>query len=245
MEFNFYDRYQDYSNIELLKIIKQPAAYQTAAVEAAQEILKSREVNSEEIQMVEQYFEDIESAEKDKIERKNIQKEKVTDFFEPVIYPSETVEPNKWVNILLFLIGIQYVWVIYNSIKRLYYYYQGEYYLGYSLGMEIINLLYIPFLFFLLFKRHRWGWILLFTGQLFAFISGISDSYFFFQFQEYYQWDIVSFLLPIVINIAFVFFLWREPIASHFGISKETKKKTALIVTSGTFIFLATMYLMY
>jgi zinc transporter ZupT len=96
----------------------------------------------------------------------------------------------------------------------------------------------VPVIFFLLFKRRRWGWILLFADNLFSFITGIIGSYFFFKFQSIHHTSIISFLLPILIKGAFLFFLWQNSIADFFGVNYETKKKTFAIVTIGTLLFI-------
>ena len=71
MNFDFYQQYKNYSNIELLKIVKQPTDYQPAAVAVATQILNERQVTAEEIQFVEQYFQNLNSlanAKKKKID---------------------------------------------------------------------------------------------------------------------------------------------------------------------------------
>jgi hypothetical protein len=56
MDFDFHRLYKDYSNIELLKIVKRPEGYQPAAVIVATQILNERQVTDDEIQFVDQYF---------------------------------------------------------------------------------------------------------------------------------------------------------------------------------------------
>ena len=246
MNFDFYQLYKDYSNTELLKIVKRPTEYQPTAVAAATQILNERQVTTEEIQFVDQHLHDIDNSTKTKKEKIDALKGKATDFFEPVLYPSEKVEPNKWLNILLFVIAIQYAWSLFGTVRRLISFLQCGYCsLDFTFFAELLTLFYVPLIFFLLFKRRRWGWILLFADNLFSLISRISQSYIFFKYQSIHHGDTTSFLLPILIKSAFVFFLWRDPIAYHFGISKETKKKTALITTTGTLLFIFAIYLMF
>jgi hypothetical protein len=246
MNFDFYQLYKDYSNTELLKIVKRPTEYQPAAVAIATEILKERQVTTDETQLVDQHFQDIDNTANAKKEKIVALKDKATDFFGPVLHPSEKVEPNKWVNILLFVIAIQYAWSLFGTVRRLIIFLQCDYCsFDVTFFAEFLTLLYVPLIFFLLFKRRRWGWILLFADNLFSLISRVSQSYIFFKYQSIHRGDTTSFLLPILIKAAFVFFLWRDPIANHFGIVKETKKKTALITTAGTVLFIFVMYLMF
>ena len=246
MEIDFYQQYKEYSNVDLLKIVRRPADYQLQAVDVATQILSQRQVTAEEIQFVDQYLQEIESSAKVKKEKVDALKYKITDFFEPISHPSENVSPSKWVNILLFVIAIQYAWSLFNTAKRLIRFLRCDYCrLDVLFFAELLTLLYVPVIFFLLFRRSRWGWILLFADNLFSFISMASQSYIFFKYQDIHHGSTSSFLLPILIKAAFAFFLWRNPIASHFGVSFETKKKTTLITTVGTFLFIFIMYLTF
>lgn len=246
MNFDFYQQYSTYSNIELLKIVKRPADYQPAAIAVATQILNEREVSPEEIRLVDDYYRNIDNSIKTRSEKIGALKNKAVDLFEPVLYPSEKVEPNKWVNILLFAISIQYAWTLFNIIKALINFFQCHY-CRWSLGsyLGLFMLLYIPIIFFLLFRRMQWGWILLFADNLFSLILRLSESYIFFKYQSIHHGDTASFVLPIFIRTAFVFFLWREPIANHFAVNADTKKNTALITIGVALVFLFVMYLIF
>jgi len=245
MNFDFYQLYKEYSNTELLNIVKHPTGYQAAAVVVATQILNERQVTIDEIQSTEQSSHDIGNSTKTKNGQTGAFNSKTTDLFESVLHPNDKVEPNKWVSILLLAIGIQYAWTFYNAAKRLIGFLQCDHCsFDLSFLVDFLTLLYVPVVFFLLFKRRRWGWILLFADNLFSLISRVSQSYVFFKYQSIHHGDTTSFLLPILIKAAFVFFLWRTQMVSHFGITSETKKKTALITTAGTLLFIFIMYLM-
>jgi hypothetical protein len=246
MDFDFYQQYKDYTNIDLLKIVRQPANYQAAAVAAAEDILRARQVSENEILFVDQYFQDLINSEKDKKEKIDALKDKVTDFLEPIYRPHKKVEPSKWLNILLLFIAIQYAQVLFNTAKRLISFSQCNYCsFDITIIVGLFTLLYVPVIFFLLFKKRRWGWILLFADNLFVLISSISQSYIFFKYQHIHNGDITSFLVPILIRIAFMCFLWRDSIMIHFGVTYEIKKKTALITSAGTLLFILLIYLLF
>ena len=246
MNFDFYQLYKDYSNIDLLKIVKRPAEYQPAAVTVATQILSERQVTAEEIHFIDQYFEGIENSAKVKKEKVAAIKTKADDFFEPVLHPSEKVEPSKWVNILLVVIGIQYAWALFSTAKRLISFLQCDYCnLDIIFLAEVLTLLYVPLIFFLLFKRRRWGWILLFSDNLFSLISRVTQSYIFFKYQSIHHGDTTSFLLAIFLKAAFVFFLWRESISNYFGVTQGTKKKAAVLTAGGTLLFFLIVSLIF
>jgi hypothetical protein len=246
MDFDFHQQFKDYSNIDLLKIVRQPANFQPAAVKAAEDILSDRQISQEEISAADQHILDIENSEKNKKEKIDELKHKVADFLEPVIRPNEKVEPDKWVNILLLVIGLQYAWTIFKTVKGLIAYFKCTYCsFDIIIAISLISLIYIPVIFYLLLKRRRWGWIILFAENLFIVISSVYQSYTFFKYQYIHNGDTTSYLVQILIRAAFVSFLWRNSITEHFGVSKETKKKTAQIITGATLLFMLITFLLF
>lgn len=246
MNFDFHQQYNSYSNIELLKIVKRPDDYQPAAIAVATQILNERQVSPEEIQLVDEYYHNIDNSIKTTSEKIDALKSKAADLFEPILQPGEKVEPNKWVNILLIALSIQYAWTLYNTIKEFINFIQCHY-CTWRLGnyVNLFMLIYIPLIFFLLFRRKRWGWILLFADNLFVLILMLSEAYVFFKYQSIHHGDTVLFILPIFVRTAFVFFLWRESIANHFAVNVGTKKNTALITTGVALLFLFFLYLVF
>ena len=238
MNFNFHDQYKDYSNIELLKIVRQPNEYQTNAVEAATSILKKREISETDIQQVDTYFNEIEAKAKLKSDKLNSYKEKAADFLQPIIKPGSEVKPAKWLNILLLFIGLEYAWTFYNSIKRFVYFSRCDgCTFDVTMVLTIVTLMYIPVIFILLFKKNRWGWILLFADNLFILISRLFQSYIFFKYQAYHYGDTGTFIFSILIKAAFVFFLWRLPISDLFGVTDNSKKDTAVVTSVIAILF--------
>jgi hypothetical protein len=239
MSLDFNKIYKDYSNAELLKILKRPTEYQPAAITAATQILEKRHVTSDDHQIVDDYFNDIDNNKKVRKEKTEDLRDKTLDLLEPVLKPSPEIEANKWVNILLLLLAIQYLWTIVVAVIQVVNYTQC-----YDCSMDISfwakasAIVYVPFIFFLLLKRRRWGWILLFADNLFSVIARLSQAYIFFKYQSVHQGDTASFLLPLFIRSAFLYFLWREPIAEHFRIDEKTKMKTAKITTIITLLYI-------
>jgi hypothetical protein len=266
MNFNFYDQYKNYSNTDLLKIAKQPDNYQAAAVEAATQILNERQVSETEFQQVDKYFQDIDAKEQLKKDKINFYKEKTVDFLEPVLKPTTEVKPHKWINILLLVIALQYLWTLFINGKHLIdfigfvidckqqgfdlsnrpitYWRCASSLFDITIFFEFISLIYVPVIFYLLYKKRRWGWILLFADNLFVFISSLSQSYIFFKYQQIHQGDTFSFIIQLLIRGAFGFFLWRDVIANYFGVTAEIKRKTAVITVAVSLLFIIGIQLM-
>jgi hypothetical protein len=246
MDFNFYEVYKEYTTAELLKILNRTADYQPAAVNAAKKILSEREITSADTELVHNYFQELADKEKARTDKLNAYKDKAVDFFEPVLNPGTEVKPSKWLNILLLLIAIDYIRTFYLCIKVLVLFFRcKDCAFDFMMVPTLILVFYVPLVFYLLYKRKRWGWILLFADNLFSFIAGLGQVYFFFKYQEFHRGDSNSFFLPIIIRFGFVFFLWRTIIADFFGITRKTKNDTALVVTILAILFMGAVQLLY
>lgn len=99
MKFDFYQQFKDFSNADLLKIIRKPAGYQPEAIAIATQIINDRNLTAEEIQLIDNHFIDKDNSERAKKERAYALKNKASDFLEPVLHPGEQVDPRKWLNI--------------------------------------------------------------------------------------------------------------------------------------------------
>ena len=245
MNFDFYEQYKEYSTVELLKIVKKAADYQPGAVEAAKTILAQRQITQHELEEAEHLIKEEEEQGKAFSNKINSYKEKAADFFEPIINPGTEVKPVKWLNILLLFTGLQYVWVLYDTIKSLLLFIKCRYCsFDFSIILLLVNLIYIPLVFYLLYKKRRWGWILLFADNLFILIIRLGETYTFFKYQEFHRGSTSEFIFFILVRAAFVFFLWRKSIAGFFGVSDKIKKDTAMIVAAlGLAVVILSYYL--
>src|SRR5258706_9951666 len=98
MNFDFYDKYQQYSTVELLKIVKKAADYQPEAVDAARNILAQRPITQHELGEADHLVKKEEKEAKAFSNKIDSYKEKAADFFEPIINPGVEVKPVKWLN---------------------------------------------------------------------------------------------------------------------------------------------------
>jgi hypothetical protein len=243
MAFDFYDEYKDYPNLELLKIIRNPSDYQPLAVAAASQILDERQVPVEEISALDKSLHELSETERFKREKFARMTAKTADLFPPIAQPHKEVEPTKWVNLFLLVVATQYAWMLFGMIKHVIRLLSRQSFDWFDY-INFLPVLYVPFIFFLIFKRRRWGWILLFADNLAAIILMLSESYIFFKYQHIHHSSIVSFITPIMIRSALTFFLWRNAITEHFGVSSTIKKRTALVVAGATFLFAVAMLLL-
>ncbi len=223
----FHEKYKNYSSIELLKILKKKEDYQLSAVETAEEILKQRTITSEDITEVENYFLDIENKKNDSVLKQIKYNDSLNDLLQPLINPSEKTEIRNWLNVILLIIFIQYLFTLYKTIP---FFYHADYTdLDFSFIIFGFSIIYVPVIFYLLFKRKNWGWILLFADCIITIAFKIQEIFFFYKFNGWLNGNIISILFPLIIKILFAMFLWRQEVTDFFNVSLETKKKTVYV----------------
>jgi hypothetical protein len=223
----FHEKYKNYSNTELLKILKKKEDYQLPAIEAAEEILKQRTITLEENIEVENYFLNMENKKNDSILKLNKYSDSLNDLLQPLINPTEKTETRNWLNILLLIIFIQYLFTLYETIP---FFYHADYTnLDFSFIIFGLSIVYVPVIFYLLFKRKKWGWILIFADCIITIAFKIQEIFFFYKFNGWLSGNIISILFPLIIKTLFALFLWRQETADFFNVSVEIKKKTVYV----------------
>jgi len=228
MEFEFYERFAAYSTADLIIIVRQPDQYQAEAIAAAERILQERDISETDREQAEQFFRNEESAKMAREERLQSYRDKVVDFAEPLLMPQAEVSPWKWYR--LFLTGYILIY-----IRAFYYFVRTEIMIlrhGLELGWFILadfaDIAYLSVVLYLLVKKNRWGWILLFVGS----VCEIAIN--FIQLEQLYKYRGV--VRPNVGNVAFeilfpillVFFLWKRSITDFFRVDAIIRKRSLL-----------------
>jgi hypothetical protein len=242
MSFDFYGEYKNYPNLELLKIMRQPGDYQPEAVAAASQILNDRQIATEEFQSLDQSLQDLEEDKREKMEKIERLKTEAATFLSPILQPQKKIDPSQWLSYFLVVIGLQYVWTLIGIAKKLIRLHNRENFFWVDY-LDFFSVFYIPFIFYLLIKKRRWGWILLFADNFGSLILSLSETYIFFKYQYIHHGNIVSFIVPILIRAAFAYFLWNHAIAELFCVDTRTKKQTAWITAGGTLLFMGVFLL--
>jgi hypothetical protein len=237
MNFDFLQKFNTYRTIELLMIIRRPDDYQPAAVEAAQSILSTRNISPEEMAEADQKLFNLEMTEKLKQEKINAYKANVTSALSAIVIPDPELKPSKWLKILLILLVLQYIRLLYRSFPTLTWLLRCEtctldiYWL-----LIISEFLYIPIILFLLLRRKKWGWILLFGESVFAAVLLIIQFYSRLGYlgQSIYQLDFllfdpVTFIWPIIIRTLTLIFLLKKEITNYFNIERKAVERTIMV----------------
>lgn len=234
MEFNFRDSFQSYSNVELLKIIDQADKYQPEAVDIARQILSGRDVHDSDFEQMNSY----KAAVAIRQEEKAAGKEEISGFLESIVRPDEGLNIAKWINVLLVILGINYLWILSRTFRRMNVYLQCAHC---SLSTaEFISIAYpvllIPVAAYLLYKKKRWGWILLlayFIAELIQHLGNIGVYlYYYKKTAVYYPLSITSVVIVLTAKAGLVLFLLRSVVLDYFGITPRAKRDTLTISIS-------------
>jgi hypothetical protein len=223
-DINFYDQFRQHSTTDLLRISLQPDHYQPEAVSAADRLLKERGISSTERQQVEQALREEASVP----DRFTTYKEKIADAVQPMIAPSSDY-PAQWFTFFKWAFAAYCVYNYYLFVKTCIVFWRCPSCEGIgSLIYEIFYIAYLTITFFLLAKRRRWGWILLFTATVpFVLLDGyiIIASY---KYRELGVFNPAYSLPAILIRVALVTFLWRTRTGEFFAVDDRTKRQAAI-----------------
>lgn len=234
MLFDFYERYKTYSNKELLKIVKQADDYQSDAVATAEQILNERKLTEEEVTSIEKELQE-ESIAKflKKADSADVQED---TLLESVLHYKRHTDSPQWIKVLLALIAAQYVWLLYLTSKVVVSFFRCAICrFEPFLVFQLFTLTYVPVIFFLVYKRRQWGWVLLFADNLFIFFSRLLNGYVLYNFQHVD--NVLLLLFPLFIKLFFLLFLWRSEVINYFGVAKETRIKTILVTSVCSLVF--------
>ena len=106
---------------------------------------------------------------------------------------------------------------------------------------DILTIIWTLLIAILLFKKKKIGWIFLFASVFIGLFFKIINSYYFFKLNGIiFHRNPIDFIISIVIQVVFVFFLLRKEITVYFNIDRVIKKKT---IIASTVLFLVTYVL--
>ncbi len=253
MDFDFLQEYNNYPTLELLRIIRWPGHYQPAAVEAAHSVLSKRNISPEEMEEANRQLLYFEEGEKRKQEKIDALKANVTSALSSLMIPDQELKPSKWLKFLLFLLAIQYVRYLYKSFQTIVWFFKCD-----SCQLDplwlfaLFNLLYIPFIFFLLLKGKKWGWIILFGENIFSavllsmqFVMALPKLGQSIYSLDFLKVDPLNFVWPIVFRTLFLIFLLKKDIAQYFRIDRLATQRTFMAAVLLALSFMAAVHFFY
>jgi len=229
MNLNFIEEFKNYSNLELLKIIKNPTHYQQAAVDAAQTILSTRTISNEEVQKVD---DDLATT-----REQGTRNDK--GIFKSVFRASSDEATSKWLKFLWLALAVQYAKTLYGFLPSVIYFLRCKFCpFDYVWAFSFLNILYMPVVFFLLARKSKSGWVLLFGETIF---TGVSLQILFLQtmvqiiksiyYLDFPQLNVSDYLWFVLIRTFVVIMLLKEEVTKHFNVNDQTKIWTIMVAS--------------
>ncbi|MDN3581754.1 hypothetical protein [Mucilaginibacter flavus] len=223
---NNLNQYQEYATADLLKITMRPEAYEEDALIAATEILKTRVVTQADIKEAEDNLrENTPTAPK---------KKPLANIFNVNSYTHDT-----WLNVILAIVILEYIHLFYIDFKFITVVFGGQDYAYRQVGvLSYLDLFFLPFVYFMFYKRMRWGWITLLGVKLITMAASLV-----FYFNEYWPVEhgaglLTYSLLTIFLDIPILIFLWRQDVSSIFKVDNKTRR----IALSAMVLFIVMLF---
>ncbi len=218
---NFHEEYRNYNTIDLLKITIAPAQYMPEAVQAAEDILASRNVTPQERDAAEQFFAE-QNVQKALKEVNRIEaKEKALSFLDPLL-GDNAAQTGLQVRLFLFFAGLVYAYRVFTPVylvlKGLLVYQLG---LGTRQYILLLSASFLTVIYILMVIRRKAGWIIMAIWEILQWYTSASlvVSYL-------HDSDVVTYSVAItsVWNLLWssilLFGLWQTPVAEHYDTTR-------------------------
>lgn len=270
MDFDYFEIYKDFATQELLKILHRPEGFQPEAIDAARRRLAERDVAPEDQAAVQAFYEERDREARAKAEKMDQLKGQAADLLQPILQPSPNVNPQKWLNLFLLVLGLEYSWTliktliaVYNSVVLVLFgagfgvhepsgfWNAATHLLDFNFLINVVTLFYLPLFFYLLYKRKRWGWILVFAGILIGILGVPMQVYAYsvylraMRVMQTQSIPVTTFVMQTAVRIALAWFLWKGDVCELFGIDKSTKTKTVVYTSVITLLLFGGLRLFY
>lgn len=167
-KMNFKDKYQTYSNTELIRIIQNPENYQPQAVEEARLLISERALSESEIQDAKKELENEKRIQEAKDTKKKSFETKVKhklllilNYFNPI--PKNEQNSEQIIRLITLLFGVSYLFTFFANL----FFFKHEFYLNFkwdfSLYSFYFEMILIPIFLLLFFRKNKIGWFGLLT----------------------------------------------------------------------------------
>ncbi len=231
MNFDFLEVYKDHTNIQLLHILENPDGYQPSAVNAARELLAGRVVTDADLAAVNPPVS----------ESRVLEEESLGDLIERLANPptvnSKWVMPFVWVTMAWFgYLVCTYLYQIFGMYRLF----------GFSFGLKTLilcfDVAYYTAFCILIFKRNRWGWLMLAARTVVVLTVNIGMAATYLSERGAHILYANEIFPALFINIFFIGLLWSAPIAAAYKIPPKVKTGFLLV---GLMLALRAVYISY
>jgi hypothetical protein len=240
----FQERFKNFDNRKLLKIIEDAENYQSIAVEAAKLELSNRNVSDEEVQSIKGEFKDKQAEiDKRKGQIRNVEnkaKEIGTELFEtvsPIQKEPQTIDRK--INLIVIVFGILAAYQIFKEFDMIQFMFTdslAEW--DFSMVLYFLPMIILPIAVFLFWKRNKIGWILMGAFFVYNIVNAIGiflltwdwnreDEY----INDYSSGELESlfpqpnpiiYLIIVAIFVATLWAIFREDLRNEFKVDMKS-----------------------
>lgn len=217
---DLYNKYQSYSNTELLLIVRQPSKHGAADLVVVKDILSGRTVTEEDQVAADKYI--LEH------QRNSVQPKPVLDFSLYETDPELEKQGKKDMNVILCLMGLVFAGILCGVVASLWEARDCGPCMGHVLLRYSFSLVITLALGLLMYYRKRWGWILTFGYcllQIGSYSTTLLKAATTTSVRSAYVYVATAF---IITNIITLVFMCRDSIRAHLGFT--TAQRTKYIV---------------
>lgn len=229
---DFEEKFNTYSNTDLLKIIDSPGDYQPQAVEVAKNIFASRQLNENEIEIAKAELA-IQLQEKEK--KKDIENKvkKIGISLLDNINPIQTKKPStdKQINAISIIFGGLFLIQLYRKFGLISFMFtDSDAKWDFIIVIDFLTLLIVPTASFLFFKRKKIGWTLFSIYLVYSVISSIGLFFMIINIEPIGFKSVDNFfphIFPVFLILTILFFcgiLWiicKEKIREIYLVDKK------------------------
>lgn len=160
--FDFHEKFKERSSIDLLRILDNPSAYQTNAVEAAKAIIEDRQLSHEMISDAKALFERERQAKADKLQsKKSISNYGLSTLQSINPLEAKPPEPTRIIGIICVLLAGLLFFKLYFNFRMMWLVLGDISYWDTYIVLFLLSLLYTPFALWLFYRKTSVGWVLI------------------------------------------------------------------------------------
>lgn len=237
MSFDFHASFAGHSNVQLLTIILRKELYDESAVQAAEEILRTRDVSDEDRAAAEEIvLQKIQDEEK-RMEQRKALTGRIQYTIRDFLFPA-----RKSVTWFLKVFSVVWfaLWVIH--MIRWPYYYRGffidpGFWEVFLLLLEAINLLMV----YWVFRINKKGWMLAMVYFIIQLGMNIDSFFAFYRSQWLFKEHSSGLVFQTILSGALIYYFNRKEVRIVFNVSRNLHRDIviigcilALLITVGT-----------
>src|SRR5690554_323782 len=251
------EKYKEYTNKQLIKVIVKADDYQPEAVQIAKTIVSEREITPEERDEINETIEIEKKAQKEKEKKKRELEEKVSNRIKSIfneINPLNKTEPNgqKIVKLVFWVFGILYLFQLYYDFPLLISLFTDPpKRFEWEIIFFLIGVAYLPASLYHFYRLKRIGWILMCLYMIHSFLfslgtfislwmlSNSDDSVMFYNAP---QPNFTYLILNSFFYIGTIYLLLKKQVTVIFSIDFKSQIYTLVLGSLGILISLVTIY---